>query len=124
MQLRFVYLYWDDVFAFFECAKRIEQRVTNKRVKWFETADDAENIERMRKMYPCKMITTSGKIAHIQNDTSGYERALIDIELLARADETIITGGSTFGYFIKTLAIIFEIHTDLILLFIFYFNNL
>jgi hypothetical protein len=98
MQFRFWYLDWNDTFAFFECAKQIENSLTNnKTVKWFISADDEGNIEKIKKLYPGKVITASGKVTHVEGDSSGFSRALVDIELLARTDETIITGGSTFG---------------------------
>jgi hypothetical protein len=98
MQMRFKYLERKDVSVFFECAKRIESKVRNKTVKWFISGDDEEKIETIKKVFPGKVITAPGKIAHVNEDLDGFERALIDIELLARTDETIITGGSTFGY--------------------------
>ena len=34
----------------------------------------------------------------MNDDPAGYEKAIIDVELLSRCDELIITGGSTFGF--------------------------
>jgi hypothetical protein len=99
MQFRFHYLDWNDTLVFFECAKRIEQTVMNKTFKWFISSDDEDNIEKMRKMFPDKVITAQGQIAHTGRNLAGFDRALADIELLAQTDEIIITGGSTFGYF-------------------------
>ena len=44
-----------------------------------------------------RVITASGDIDHVMSG-SGYERAIVDNELLSKCDELIITGGSTFGF--------------------------
>jgi hypothetical protein len=100
MQLRFQYLKtWNDLILFFECAKSIEANLKHsKTVKWFISADNEIPVEMIRKIYPGKVPHSFGEIAHVSENLNGYERALVDIELLARSDETIITGGSTFGY--------------------------
>jgi hypothetical protein len=99
MQLRYEYLNWIDTFAFIRCARRIQGAAKTKMpVKWFISADNGFFIEQIRKYYPHKVIAATGIITHIDADTNGFERALVDIELLARANEHIITAGSTFGY--------------------------
>jgi hypothetical protein len=49
-------------------------------------------------MFPNKVLTASGLIDHVAVNVNGYERAVLDVELLSRCDEVIITGGSTFGF--------------------------
>jgi hypothetical protein len=99
MQLRYEYLDCLDILAFVKCAYQIEAKVkTTKPFKWFISSDDSNNIEKIRRQYPEKVITASGKITHVNYDTSGFARALVDIELLAKTDELIITGSSSFGF--------------------------
>jgi hypothetical protein len=61
-------------------------------------SDDEENLKRVEAMYPDKVIHAEGKISHVSKSAVGYERALLDIELLSRCDEIVVTGGSTFGF--------------------------
>jgi hypothetical protein len=99
MQLRYEYLDCFDTLAFVKCAYQIEAKVkTTKPFKWFISSDNSNSIEKIRRLYPEKVITASGKITHVHHDTSGFARALIDVELLAKTDELIITGSSTFGF--------------------------
>ena len=35
---------------------------------------------------------------HISDDPNGYYRTILDVELLSKVDELIVTGGSTFGF--------------------------
>jgi hypothetical protein len=98
MQFRYWYLNWNDTFLFFECASKVEQAAAKgKTVKWYISADDNNHVEAIKKLYPDKVVTASGRITHVDGDSSGFARALVDIEMLARADEIIITAGSTFG---------------------------
>lgn len=111
MQLRFESLNNNtDVELFIKCASRIEQRVKlidannkneigNRTLKWFVCSDSEKFINDMTKKYPNKVIhLTDGVIKHVANDANGYERALLDIEILSRTDEMILTGGSSFGF--------------------------
>ena len=100
MQLRYEYLKWEDTNAFFECTKEIEKRIENKTVKWYLSSDNGENLKKISDLYPNKAFHAeeSLKITHVDRDSNGYLRALLDIELLSRTNELIITGGSTFGF--------------------------
>ena len=97
MQFRFLYLSWNDTQAFFECAKSIELRV-NRPTKWFIISDNNTRLLTIEKMFPEKVVHADGNITHVYFNTNGYERALVDIELMSRCDEIIITGGSSFGW--------------------------
>jgi hypothetical protein len=91
-----------EVDKFIECAKWIEASLnTTKKVKWYMTSDSEIVIEKAIQFYGNKVIIGRGKIAHVENN-KGYERAILDIELLSLCDELILTGGSTFGklYFV------------------------
>jgi len=48
--------------------------------------------------YQDKITSGYGKLGHIIEEPNTYERTLLDVEMLARCDETILTGGSTFGF--------------------------
>ena len=50
------------------------------------------------KYFRCTAFTANGTITHIIDNPNGYEKAIVDMELLSRCDEIIITGGSTFGF--------------------------
>lgn len=53
----------------------------------------------MKSTYREKVIdSNTGPIKHIVDDTDGYYRTILDVELLSRTDELIVTGGSTFGF--------------------------
>ena len=49
-------------------------------------------------LYPLKTLVGNGTIKHVADDSHGYERTLVDIDLLSKCDEMIHTGGSTFGF--------------------------
>ncbi len=44
------------------------------------------------------MIAGNGTLGHIVNNPDAYFRTILDVELLSRCDELIISGGSTFGF--------------------------
>ena len=48
--------------------------------------------------YRDKSIVTNETIGHVDRDVNAYPRTIIDIELLSRCDQLIMTGGSTFGF--------------------------
>lgn len=108
MQFRFHYLDKVDVIHFLNCSKLIENKnkqiIANRKVKWFISSDDGAFIETLKRNYSDKIVTGIGHIGHVDTNPDAYERALFDIELLSKCDETIITGGSTFGVmsFIKS----------------------
>ena len=48
--------------------------------------------------YSDRIVTGSGTMDHIVHDSKAYKRAILDVELLAKCDELVITGGSTYGF--------------------------
>lgn len=102
MQIRLEFLKIQDIYSFIECAKKIEsQELSGKRVKWFVSSDQKWIIDKIKNEtmnIRDKVITGVGKIGHIHYDSNAYERAVLDVELLARCDRLILTGGSTFGF--------------------------
>jgi hypothetical protein len=98
IQLRYHYLTWEDTYVVLNCAKDLEKKSKHKTIKWFISSDDEHYIERVRELFPHKVITAYGSIRHVNEDASGFQRALLDLELLSRCDEYIMTGGSTFGF--------------------------
>lgn len=99
MQFRMLYLNEIDIQTFFECARSIENaHATRKYVKWYISSDDAELIKQVKKKFGHKILSSSGTIGHIALMRNSYQRTILDIELLSRCDELIITGGSTFGF--------------------------
>ena len=107
IQMRFEYLNETDIEAFAKCAFEIEKNnrdlIGDRQVKWFLTSDRFETfhdslVRKLKKKYSQEVISSEGKIGHIANNHVFYERTLLDIELLSLCNETIITGGSTFGF--------------------------
>jgi hypothetical protein len=100
-QLRSEYLDWRDVEVFIDCAHKIEQNFQstnqNKTVKWFLSSDSQKMSDKIYSMYKEKFIRANGTIGHVEDDRKGFERAIIDTELLSLCDDFIISGGSTFG---------------------------
>ena len=101
-----------DTLKFINCALQIENDYLEanrgnkfKRFKWFVASDLETQVKQLSLAYPNKVITAQGKIAHVHFEADAYKRAIIDIELLSKCDELIITGGSTFGWMaaMKTL---------------------
>ena len=102
LQLRFNYLNHEDIQTFIKCAFEIEKHNkiynSNQNVKWFISTDESAKIRNLIKRYSNKILRAKGKIGHIALESEAYERAILDIELLSHCNETIITGGSTFGF--------------------------
>jgi hypothetical protein len=110
LHMRFDYMsYSSDVTNMILCAINVEKRfmlakgIENKkrRVKWFIATDSDRNLRRIKKSFNVqiggKVISTFGRISHIDKHGGGYKRTVLDSEVLSRCDELIITGGSTFG---------------------------
>ena len=57
-----------------------------------------QELNMLKQNYTDKIVTGSGKMGHISSDKNAYKRAILDVELLAKCDELIITGGSTYGF--------------------------
>ena len=95
-----------DTAKFIDCALEIERNFTrqNSRLnttglfKWFIASDSETNINNILTKYPGKAFTTEGNLSHVAYNSNGYQRTILDVELLSRCNETIITGGSTFGW--------------------------
>lgn len=102
MQVRFIYLDRSDVRSFVECALEIEARnrgaIGNRTVRWFISSDEQDFLREFDRKYQDKIASGYGTLAHIQEDLNAYHRTLLDIEMLARCDQVILTGGSTFGF--------------------------
>lgn len=108
LQMRFNYLQKTDEFQLFaECALELEEKIRpvigNQSVKWFFTSDLSENfheqiLQKLKIIYSKPIISESGPMGHIGSSDEYYERAIVDVELLSRCNEIIITGGSTFGF--------------------------
>ena len=109
-QLRFEYLENEakkDINKFLKCAMKIEKDYIRsnalntkqlKQIKWFITSDSEEYVNKILKSFPTKAMASNGTIKHIKFSTKGYRRTIVDVELLSRSDEIIITGGSTYGF--------------------------
>ena len=107
IQLRYHYLMDGELFTyrFINCALQIENDYLfnanftrkYKSVKWFVASDSEKYLNKIVDLYPDKVLTASGHISHIQNP-DGYQRAIIDVELLSKCDEILMTGGSTFAF--------------------------
>lgn len=70
-----------------------------KPFKWFVASDVESQVRKLANEYPDKVVTASGKIGHAHFEAeASMGRVVVDIELLSRCDELIITGGSTFGW--------------------------
>lgn len=102
IQFRVEYLVVQDFQAFFRCTHLIESkfkaRIGNRTVKWFVSTDDDQSIRGILDEHRDKILMADGKIGHVAERDDAYERALVDIELLSRCDQLILTGGSTFGF--------------------------
>lgn len=106
MQFRFHYLNeTDDVDIFVKCAKKIEKRnaaiIGNKKVKWFVVTDKPEFIDRFADKFGDNTVISTADYGHFGFSTwdpDAYQRVVLDLEVLARCDEMILTGGSTFGF--------------------------
>ena len=95
-----------DTAKFIECAFQIEkdyyrQNTSRKKIKWFVASDSEKNLNKVLAKFPDKAFSSKGKLAHIAYYSEGYRRTIIDIELLSKCDELIITGGSTFGFIVS-----------------------
>ena len=105
IQFRTIYLdIKKDIDIFIKCALDVEKiyfklnKNNSKPIKWYLSSDSDKLIQKYTKLYTNKIITGEGIISHILKNKNGYDRAIIDMELLSRTDELIVTGGSTFGF--------------------------
>ena len=105
IQFRTIYLDINkDIDTFIKCALDVENKYLkinknkSKPIKWYLSSDSGELIQKYTKLYSNKILTGEGVISHILKNKNGYNRTIIDMELLSRTDELIVTGGSTFGF--------------------------
>lgn len=100
VQIRTEFLDLEDLSMFIKCAHKIEKEIVriDKPVKWYISCDNPKRLDELVRQYPNKIIHANGKIGHVVYDLSAYERVFLDIELLSRCDELILTGYSTFGF--------------------------
>ena len=114
IQLRYQYLVDSiDTNSFLKCALEIEKNLTMnnnsndndsfskkyKGFKWYLSSDSSNVLDRLKKIYQNKIILGTGRMGHVESDSNAYPRAILDIELLSRCNELIMTGGSTFCKF-------------------------
>lgn len=107
IQLRYQYINLQETYAFIKCAIQIESDLERdnkdfyslyKGVKWYVSSDIQLALNILKKKYPNKVIIGRGRGGHIATNPDAYSRAILDIELLSKCDELIMTGGSTFGF--------------------------
>lgn len=102
LQIRTDYLTKTEHELFVKCAETIENERRNvigdRLVKWFISTDSNEVLESLKFKHGDRILHADGVISHIAYESVGYMRALMDIELLSRCNETVLTGGSTFGF--------------------------
>ena len=95
----------EDTIKFINCALEIENenRLKNntkdfKSFKWFIASDSSFYLDSILRSYPNKAFTSNGTLSHVAYSSDGYARAILDVELLSRCNELVVTGGSTFGW--------------------------
>ena len=101
-----------DHLKFINCALEIEKdyilksKRTDISFKWFIATDSDKIRSLIFEHYEEKSFTSNGTLGHISLDAKdGFRRAVLDVELLSKCDEVIVTSGSTFGWLaaMKTL---------------------
>jgi len=104
IQLRYEFLSAEDTQVFIDCAIQIENQLEHNtnfnknNIKWFITSDLANSFGDLQKRFGRKVFFLNNSLGHIDFGTRFYERAIMDVELLSKCDELIVTGGSTFGF--------------------------
>ena len=97
----------DDMQVMMECALGVERRARQRddsnssssspiKIKWYVATDEAYVKRQISERYPGRVIFHEQDVLHRPRDHS--ESIIFDIELLSRAHELILTGGSTFGF--------------------------
>jgi hypothetical protein len=92
-----------DHLKFIDCALQIEQdhilKNGNTSFKWFIATDSDRIRKSIFDNFGYKSFTSNGTLAHTDSKTQdGFRRAVLDVELLSKCNEIIVTGGSTFGW--------------------------
>lgn len=105
LQLRNYYLAWNqtEIDVFIDCALSIEDEkrpiLGDQLVKWYVISDEPKLLDLLVAKYKDKIIVGEGLIGHVGEDSpESYVRALMDLELMSRCNETVLTGSSTFGF--------------------------
>ena len=91
---------------FINCALDVEREyllkdksLSSDSFKWFLTGDSQDKMDQIIKKYPTKAFSTNKyQLGHIGEQNVGYHRTILDVELLSKCDELIVTGGSTYGW--------------------------
>ena len=101
-----------DHLKFINCALEIEKdyilksKKTDISFKWFIATDSDKIRSLIFEHYKEKSFTSNGTLDHTSlGSKDGFRRAVLDVELLSKCDEVIVTSGSTFGWLgaMKTL---------------------
>jgi hypothetical protein len=101
-----------DYLKFINCALEIEKdyilksKTTDISFKWFIATDSDKIRNLIFEHYKEKSFTSNGTLDHTSlGSKDGFRRAVLDVELLSKCDEIIVTSGSTFGWLaaMKTL---------------------
>jgi len=101
-----------DHLKFINCALEIEKgyilksKRTDISFKWFIATDSDKIRSLIFEHYKEKSFTSNGTLDHTSlGSKDGFRRAVLDVELLSKCDEVIVTSGSTFGWLaaMKTL---------------------
>ena len=101
-----------DHLKFINCALEIEKdyilksKRTDISFKWFIATDSDKIRSLIFEHYKEKSFTSNGTLDHTSHGSKdGFRRAVLDVELLSKCDEVIVTSGSTFGWLaaMKTL---------------------
>ena len=94
-----------DYLKFISCAHEIEKEflLKSKKLettfKWFIATDSDKIRSAIFGSYGEKSFTTNGTVGHSGGgSTEQFKKTVLDIELLSRCDEIIVTGASTFGW--------------------------
>ena len=94
-----------DHLKFINCALEIEKnyiiksKKTDISFKWFIATDSDKIRSLIFEHYKDKSFTSNGTLSHTSlGSTDGFRRAVLDVELLSKCDEIIVTSGSTFGW--------------------------
>jgi hypothetical protein len=93
-----------DHLKFINCALDIEKDYiikSKKRdisFKWFIATDSNKIRKFLFDNYRNKSFTSNGTLGHTDSGGIGFRRAVLDVELLSKCDEIIVTAGSTFGW--------------------------
>jgi hypothetical protein len=95
----------NDHFKFVKCAIQIERdfssqsKLTNTSFKWFIATDSDKIRNELKRHFGDKLFMLNGSIGHSSwGNREVFRRAVLDVELLSRCDEIVVTGGSTFGW--------------------------